>query len=204
VIVAVVGDSISAGSPLWDPDPAVRATIDAPDERSQWQWWAAHSEPRLEFRTRAAYGKRTDEIAAFLDDVVDGADVLVVQGGINDVAQGRSTEDAARNLAAMVERGRSVGLPVALADVLPWPGGDTQAARDIARLNDLIHGVDGVIALPFHDTVAPLDRSWSNDGAHPSVDAHRLLGEAAARALARDRRTPARGSNRAEARPDGG
>src|SRR5581483_7176028 len=58
VIVAVVGDSISAGSPLWDPDPAVRAGIAHPDERSQWQWWANANEPRFEFRTRAAYGKR--------------------------------------------------------------------------------------------------------------------------------------------------
>src|SRR5206468_7067942 len=48
--VAVVGDSISAGSPLWDPDPAVRARIAAPDEHSQWQWWAAQADPSLEFR----------------------------------------------------------------------------------------------------------------------------------------------------------
>src|SRR5579862_369008 len=63
VVVAVVGDSISAGSPLWDPDPVARAAIAHPDERSQWQWWAAASDSRLAFRTRAAYGKRTDEIA---------------------------------------------------------------------------------------------------------------------------------------------
>jgi hypothetical protein len=37
ILVAVVGDSISAGSPLWDPDPAVRTRIPVPDERSQWQ-----------------------------------------------------------------------------------------------------------------------------------------------------------------------
>ena len=110
MIVAVVGDSISAGSPLWDPDPAVRATIAHPDERSQWQWWAAQREPSLDFRTRAVYGKRTDEIAAFVVDVVEGADVLVVQGGINDVVQGRPVEDAANNLALIVERGRSLGL----------------------------------------------------------------------------------------------
>jgi lysophospholipase L1-like esterase len=183
VIVAVVGDSISAGSPLWDPDPAVRATIAAPDERSQWQWWATQREPRLEFRTRAVYGKRTDEIAAFLDDVVDGADVLVVQGGINDIAQGRDVGEAARHLAAMVERGRSLGLPVALADVLPWPEGDERAARDIGRLNERVHAIDGVIRLPFHDTLAALDTRWSDDGDHPSVEGHRLLGEAAAKVL---------------------
>ena len=32
IVVAVAGDSISAGSPLWDPDPAVRTRIRAPDE----------------------------------------------------------------------------------------------------------------------------------------------------------------------------
>jgi len=181
VKIAVVGDSISAGSPLWDPDPDVRARIPAPDERSQWQWWAARSDPRLEFRTRAAYGKRTDEIAAFLDGVVEGADVLVVQGGINDVAQRRSVEDAARNLAAIVERGRALGLPVALADVLPWPAGDDRAAREIDRLNELVHAIEGVTHLPFHDTLAAAGFAWSDDGDHPSVEGHRLLGERAFR-----------------------
>jgi lysophospholipase L1-like esterase len=181
LIVAVVGDSISAGSPLWDPDPAVRARIAHPDERSQWQWWAARKDPRLEFRTRAAYGKRTDEIAGFLDDVVEGADVLVVQGGINDIAQRHSVEDAAHNLAGIVERGLARGLPVALVDVLPWPEGDARAAYEIARLNDLVHAIPNVTALPFHDTLAGLDHTWSDDGDHPSVEGHRLLGEQAFR-----------------------
>lgn len=183
MIVAVVGDSISAGSPLWDPDPVVRATIERPDERSQWQWWAAGDDPQLEFRTRAVYGKRTDEIAYFVDDVVDGSDVLVVQGGINDVVQRRPVDDAARNLAAIVEDGRRLGLPVVLADVLPWPRGDERAARDIDRLNELIDAIPDVTRLRFHDTVARLDGRWSDDGDHPSVDAHRLLGEEAARVL---------------------
>ncbi len=183
MIVAVVGDSISAGSPLWDPDPAVRATIPHSDERSQWQWWAMQREPELVFRTRAVYGKRTDEIASFLDDVVDGADVLVVQGGINDVAQQRSIEDAARNLERIVERGRALDLRVVLADVLPWPDGDERAARDIAALNELVHAIDDVVRLPFHDTLAPRE-AWSDDGDHPSVEGHRLLGETAARVLA--------------------
>jgi lysophospholipase L1-like esterase len=180
VIVGVAGDSISAGSPLWDPDPAVRAGIVHPDERSQWQWWAAQIDSRLDFRTHAVYGKRTDEIAAFVDDVVDGVDVLVVQGGINDVVQRRPVEDVARNLAAMVERGRALGLRVALADVPPWPRGDERAARDIAALNVRVHEIEGVTLLPFHETLAPLD-GWSDDGDHPSVEGHRLLGEAAAR-----------------------
>ncbi len=180
-VVAVVGDSISAGSPLWDPDPVVRARIPAPDERSQWQWWAAEADPTLEFRTSAVYGERTDEIARRLDLVLGGADVLVVQGGINDIVKGCSVDDAARNLEAMLERGRDAGLSLAVADVLPWSAGDARAAREIAYLNELIHAFDGVTQLPFHDTLAQAGFEWSDDGDHPPVAGHLLLGERAFR-----------------------
>jgi lysophospholipase L1-like esterase len=184
--VAVAGDSISAGSPLWDPDPAVRARIPAPDERSQWQWWAAQADPRLEFRTAAVYGERTDQIARRLDLVLDGADVLVVQGGINDVVQWRPVEEAAGSIEAMLERGRAAGLVVVVTDVLPWNNGDEQTAAEIERLNTLIRLVDAPL-LPFHDTLAdPADStrmgdSLTDDGDHPSVEGHRLLGERAFR-----------------------
>jgi lysophospholipase L1-like esterase len=186
IVVAVAGDSISAGSPLWDPDPAVRARLPAPDERSQWQWWASRADPRLEFRTTAVYGERTDEIARRLDLVLDGADVLVVQGGINDVVQRRPVEEAARNLEAMLERGRAAGLAVAVTDVLPWNNGDTRTADDIRSLNALIRQL-GATLLPFHDTLAdPADptrmrEGLTDDGDHPSVEGHRLLGEQAFR-----------------------
>jgi lysophospholipase L1-like esterase len=183
VLVAVAGDSISAGSPLWDPDAAVRTRIPAPDERSQWQWWAAQAEPRLAFRTTAVYGERTDEIARRLELVLDGAELLVVQGGINDVVQQRPVEEAVRDLEAMAARGLAAGCVVAVADVLPWPAGDARAAEAIARLNELIHAIAGVIHLPFHDTLARSGIAWSDDGDHPSVEGHRLLGEAAARLL---------------------
>jgi lysophospholipase L1-like esterase len=186
IVVAVAGDSISAGSPLWDPDPAVRARIPKPDERSQWQWWAAQADPRLEFRTTAVYAERTDEIARRLDLVLDGADVLVVQGGINDVVQRRRVEEAAVNIEAMLERGHTAGLVVAVTDVLPWNNGDERTAADIERLNALIRLVDAPL-LPFHDTLAdPADSTrmgggWTDDGDHPSVEGHRLLGERAFR-----------------------
>jgi lysophospholipase L1-like esterase len=184
IVVAVAGDSISAGSPLWDPDPAVRARIAAPDERSQWQWWAAQADERLEFRTTAVYGERTDEIARRLDLVLAGADVLVVQGGINDVVQRHPVERAAANLAAMLDRGRAAGLALAVADVLAWNNGNERAAADIERLNALI-GRLGATLLPFHDTLAdPADprrmrNGLTDDGDHPSLEGHRLLGERA-------------------------
>jgi len=190
VIVACLGDSITAGSPLWDPDPVVRARIGEPDERSQWQWWAAQTAPGLDFRNHGVYGERTDQIAARFDGAVEGAELLIVQGGINDVVQGRPVEEAARNLAGMIERGRGVGLQVAVADVLPWNNGDARAAQDIAHLNQLVRALAdglGVPLLPFHDTLADprqphrMRDEWTDDGAHPSVEGHRLLGERAFR-----------------------
>jgi lysophospholipase L1-like esterase len=190
IVVAVAGDSISAGSPLWDPDPVVRGRIAAPDERSHWQWWASRADARLEFRTSAVYGERTDQIARRLDLVLPGADALVVQGGINDVVQGRRLEEAAANLEAMLERGRAAGLGLAVADVLPWNNGDDRATEDIRRLNALIRGLAarvGATLLPFHDTLAdPADpacmaAALTDDGAHPSSEGHRLLGEHAFR-----------------------
>jgi lysophospholipase L1-like esterase len=186
IVVAVVGDSISAGSPLWDPDPAVCARIPAPDERSHWQWWAAQADARLEFRTTAVYGERTDQIASRLDLVLDGADMLVVQGGINDIVQRRPLEDAARNIEAMLERGSAAGLALAVADVLPWNNGDARATEEIRSLNELIRTLMTTL-LPFHDTLAdPADPTrmrdgLTDDGDHPSIEGHRLLGERAFR-----------------------
>jgi lysophospholipase L1-like esterase len=188
--VAVAGDSISAGSPLWDPDEGVRARIAAPDERSQWQYWASRADPRLEFRTTAVYGERTDQIARRLELVLPGADVLVVQGGINDIVQRRSLYEAAGSLEATLDRGRAAGLALSVADVLPWNNGDGRPAEDIARLNALIRQLAvaaGATLLPFHDTLVDPDDTGrirpglSDDGDHPSVEGHRLLGERAFR-----------------------
>jgi lysophospholipase L1-like esterase len=190
VIVACLGDSITAGSPLWDPDPVVRARIGEPDERSQWQWWAARTAPQLDFRNHGLYGERTDQIAARFDEAVEGAELLIVQGGINDVVQRRPVEEAAKNLAGMIDRGRGLGLRVAVADVLPWNNGDVRAAQDITRLNQLIRAIAdgvGVPLLPFHDTLADPQQphrmrdEWTDDGDHPSVEGHRVLGERAFR-----------------------
>jgi lysophospholipase L1-like esterase len=190
IVVAVAGDSISAGSPLWDPDPAVRTRIAVSDERSQWQWWASRADARLEFRTTAVYGERTDEIARRLELVLPGADVLVVQGGINDIAQRRPVEEAAVNIDAMLARGRAAGVALAMADVLPWDNGDEQAAAAIRHLNALIRqlaAAAGATLLPFHETLADrvnplrMGDGLTEDGDHPSVEGHRLLGETAFR-----------------------
>jgi lysophospholipase L1-like esterase len=184
VVVAALGDSITEGSPGYD-------SRRGGDEESQWEHWAARRDPSLRFRNCGRYGERTDEIAARLDDCAAGADVLVVQGGINDVAQRRPVEDTAANLRAMVRRGKELGLRVAIADVLPWNNGWPDAEPMIRRLNELIAQIapdEGVPLLPFHDTLEDPERpgrmreEWTHaDGDHPSVAGYRRLGEVAFR-----------------------
>ena len=180
-VVACLGDSITEGSPHWN------SRTRAGDPEGQWEHWAGLSHPELEFRNFGIWGERTDEIASRFDEAVAGADVLIVQGGINDIAQGRSIEDAARNLRAAVDRGVSLGLAVAVCDVLPWNNGWPEKEIPIRELNARNRAL-GVTLLPFHDTLEDpelpgrMKAEWTHDdGDHPSIAGYRRLGELAFR-----------------------
>jgi lysophospholipase L1-like esterase len=194
VLVAALGDSITAGSPAWDPDPGRRETLGTgATERSQYEYWAERTDPRLRFRNCGVFGDRTDQIARRLDECARAADVLIVQGGINDIAQMRRPAKAAERLREMVRRGAELGLRVAIADVLPWNNGHPLASPFIARLNSTIHALareERAILLPFHATLEDPARpgrmraDWTADGDHPSVEGYRRLGEVVAERLA--------------------
>jgi lysophospholipase L1-like esterase len=187
IVVAGLGDSITAGNPDWDPDPA-RRPFEGDDPQSQYLYWAARVDPRIEFRNHGVGGETTDEILRRLPEAVAGADVLVVQGGINDVVHGRDLQEAAANLDEMVRQGLERGLAVTVADVLPWNRGWPDAESTIGRLNAAIRAIGverGVPVLPFHATLEDPGRpgrmaaEWTADGNHPSVEGHRRLGELA-------------------------
>jgi lysophospholipase L1-like esterase len=187
IVVSALGDSITAGNPGWDPDP-VRRLDEGDDPESQYLFWAARADPRIDFRNHGVGGECTAEIVRRFEQAADGADVLVVQGGINDVVHQRSIEDAADSLREMVRRGKQRGLGVVLVNVLPWNRGWPDADVQIRRLNELIGeiGVDeGVAVLPFYETLEDPERpgrmreDWTADGNHPSVAGHRRLGELA-------------------------
>ena len=191
IVVAALGDSVTAGSPGYDPDPAQRKLLGfGSDVKSQWEYWAERRDPRLRFRNCGVYGERADQIARRLAGCARGADALIVQAGINDIAQGRPIARVAANLRGMVRRGRKLGLRVALADVLPWNNGWPAAEQKIRHLNELSRQItedEGVQLLAFHDTLEDPDRpgrmreEWTSDGDHPSVEGYRRLGEVAFR-----------------------
>jgi lysophospholipase L1-like esterase len=121
---------------------------------------------------------------------VTGADAVVIQGGINDVAQGLPAAAAAANLRGMVVAAKRENLDVALADVLPFNPAHPQADPVIAELNRRIEAIgrtEGVPILHFHRTLesrsvpGTMSPRWTADGIHPSVAGYRRLGELAFR-----------------------
>jgi len=191
ILVVGLGDSITAGNPGWDPSPERRELEDpGDDERSQYLYWAALANPGMRFRNHGVGGERTDEIRRRLEAALEGADVVVVQGGINNIVQGRSLELAAADIRAMVRRAQEIVSTVLLADVLPWNRGWPGAEPAIRALNELIDAVgsdEAAPILPFHATLEDPDRpgrmkaEWTSDGNHPSVEGYRRLGELAFR-----------------------
>lgn len=186
-LVAALGDSITAGSPLWDPEPATRDQIgSSADPRSQYEHWATRRLRNVRFRNCGVFGERTDQIAARLPDCAREAQVLIVQGGINDIAQRRSARSAARNLHAMVRRGKTLGLRVALVEVLPWNNGYPLAAPRVGRLNRLINGIgrdERVPVFPWYRALEDrrargrMRSDLTIDGDHPSIAGYRRLAE---------------------------
>lgn len=190
-LIAALGDSITAGNPGYDPDPATRRRLGLGDDaESQWEYWAQRKHPDLQIRNCGVRGERTDEIIRRLEDCARGAEGIVIQGGINDLVSGIPIEAVAANLRGMVRAAKDENLDVALADVLPYNPACPQSDPAIRQLNRRIEAIgrmEQVPVLPFHRTLedpqAPctMKPEWTADGIHPSVDGYRRLGELAFR-----------------------
>lgn len=157
------------------------------DPESQWEYWAQKEHPDLEFRNCGGRGERTDEILRRFEDCTVGADAVVIQGGINDLATGFPPQAVLANLRGMLRAAREENLDVAVADVLPY-GPAPRADRVIDELNRRIATMardSGATVLPFHRVLEDPDHpgvmkpDWTADGIHPSVEGYRRLGEIA-------------------------
>jgi lysophospholipase L1-like esterase len=200
IVVAALGDSITAGTPRWDPDPEVRRRIGRDlDERHQWPYWAMRADPRLDVRNHGVNRERTDEIAQRLQAATAGADTLVIQAGINDLVQGCTPQSAVAAIREMILRGLDLDLGVTVAEVLPWNNGYPRGERPIRQLNELLHALaeaERVGVVPFYSAVEDPARpgrmreNWTDDGNHPSLAGHRRLGEMAASTLSPYSRRP--------------
>jgi lysophospholipase L1-like esterase len=146
----------------------------------------------VRFRNCGVAGETTAQIRARLPACARGARALIVQGGVNDIAQnlggpeGRVVREAAANLDSMVRGGERRHLTVLLVNLLPWNNGHPQADPAIAALNRRIDEIgrrERVPVLDFHDALerprgSGLMRSdLTAEGNHPSIAGYALLGQ---------------------------
>ena len=156
--------------------------------------------PQLRGLRRAHRGDRRR-----LEACAGGAEVLVVQGGINDIAQSLAGPPAAalrggrrgrpRTCARWFGAGKELGLEVELADLLPWNNGHPYADAADRRAEPPHRGASPRArtcrccpsTTTLEDPAEPglMKPEWTADGDHPRSRATAGSGELALRRLPR-------------------
>jgi lysophospholipase L1-like esterase len=185
--IVALGDSTTAGT------PGFASPLEAPphgrgDVTSQYAWWLMQSRPDWLVLNRGVNGERSDQIRARFDrDVVDASpSAVVIVAGVNDVYQGRSSEQVIEELRAMYDRAALHGIGVVAGSILPY---NTAGAVENARMREINAWIAQTTAreprMTFVDTRAAVaeprspDRLVdSPDGLHPSPAGYRQMAEA--------------------------
>lgn len=181
VVVAALGDSITAGTPFYTP------SLRMGDSSAAYTATAQKRFPQTAFRNCGVNGERTDEIAQRFAACTKGAGIVIIQGGINDIAQNVPLSLAAENIEAMVREAKKRGLRVGVCEVLPWNNGYPVAASAIKSLNASINRIakrEGATVEHWYsvleDPAAPgrMRENLTVDGDHPTQGGYALLGKA--------------------------
>ena len=189
--VVALGDSTTAGT------PAFFSPLEAPpdgrgDPKSQYVYWLMKARPEWTALNRGVNGERADQIRARFARDVEAVHprVVIVLAGVNDVYQGRSLEDAEKDLLWMYRRAKELAIVPVAASVLPFDRATEEQDRRLAALNSWIKKAAQGEKIPFCDAALavadpknPLRLKDSPDGLHPGVAGYRALGEALAKAL---------------------
>ena len=139
ITIVALGDSTTAGT------PAFRSPIEAPPNgagnvESQYAYWLMQAHPDWRVLNRGINGERTDQIRArFPRDAaqLEPAAVVII-AGVNDVYQGRSAESAERELEAMYDAARAVGIAVVAGSIIPFNVATADQNARMHAINDWI------------------------------------------------------------------
>ncbi len=193
-----LGDSITAGNPQWDPKLKPRRSFATyynfqSTPLSQYQYWANKANPAYSFKNCGVFGERTDQIANRFEQCRDqNTKVIIIQGGINNIAQGKDITIAANDLEQIIVKSQSLGLKVYLANVLPWNNASDFQTGQIRALNKLlmqiaikhkIKLIDFNRALADSNNPNKMELSLTFEGDHPSIKGYQVLGELVAQSL---------------------
>ena len=182
ITIAAIGDSTTAGT------PGFRSPLEAPPDgagnaESQYAYWLMKARPDWRVLNRGVNGERSDEIRARFARDAEGADVVVLIAGVNDVYQGRSAEAVTRELEAMYDAAHATQIPVVAGTIIPY---NTATADQNARMHAVNRWIreyagsrSGVIVCDTRAAVAapnaPDCLASSPDDLHPSPDGYRRM-----------------------------
>jgi lysophospholipase L1-like esterase len=184
--IAALGDSTTAGT------PGFKSPLEAPpkgegNEESQYGYWLMRIHPEWQVLNRGVNRERIEQIRArFARDVVDeGAEVVIVIAGVNDIYRGAAAEYVQRELEALYQLAHDAQPPVGLVagTILPFDTATPAQNADMHAVNAWIAryaaerpGVTycdarAAVAQPGH----PDRLVASPDGLHPTPHGYRLM-----------------------------
>lgn len=186
-VVAALGDSTTAGTPLF------KSPVEAPphgdgDATAPFPYWLMQAHPEWDVRNLGVNGERTDQIRARWErDVAPlGAAAVIILAGVNDVYQGRPIDHVTTELRAMYDLAAAAGMPVVAGSIVPYNTATPEQNAKMRAINDWIRAEAARDAnITFADTRAAAARDddpdmlrGSPDGLHPDKDGYRRMADA--------------------------
>lgn len=188
--VALIGDSTMAGS-------SGSKDLQASREVSTY----ASGLLNVPFFNRAVGGERTDQMdarwATDITPVAKNSKYVIIQGGINDINQGRALADIKSSFTSMYNKAIADGMipilmtctPSVLINVLPAKEADRIALNLwIKTTYPLVMDIAAIVADPLN--ISALNPKWIGDGTHFVDLAKRAIGNAVANWEFWDFKTP--------------
>ena len=144
------------------------------------------------FAGRGISGQTTYQmLLRFREDVINlSPEYVVIEGGINDIAQNNHTYDEERtfgNILSMTQLADAAGIKVILCSLLPageiyWNKDIPDVAAKVASLNKRIKNLAEEKGYPYADYYTPmadsdnaLDSRYTKDGIHPLPQGYEIM-----------------------------
>lgn len=187
LLIVALGDSTTAGTPHF------KSPIEAPpngagNAQAPFPYWLQQAHSGWTVLNRGVNGERSDQIAARFDrDVLaQKPQIVIIIAGVNDVYQGRSSEDVIKQLRGMYDRAKAAHIPVIAGSIVPYNTATSDQNARMHAINDWIKAeaardtnisyVDTRKAAARPDNIDLL--SASPDGLHPDVNGYHRMADA--------------------------